>query len=155
MCEILVVTLPLVLCVLQHYKQPELYATILHYMNTTFTGLFSIECMMKIHAYGFRVSTQGKLKMQVAFNRPRVAILWSILIFNFSHELPTLLKTLAVQATARCALIHQWLRQIYMKLPYAVWRKSALKFTKVRKRENLISYYFLLFWFHKNSKILY
>ena len=44
--------------VLQHYKQPELYATILHYMNTTFTGLFSIECMMKIHAYGFRVSTQ-------------------------------------------------------------------------------------------------
>ena len=66
MCDRLVVTLPLVLCVLQHYKQPELYATILHYMNTTFTGLFSIECMMKIHAYGFRVSTQGKLQMQVA-----------------------------------------------------------------------------------------
>ena len=86
MCDRLVVTLPLVLCVLQHYKQPELYATILHYMNTTFTGLFSIECMMKIHAYGFRVSTQGKLQMQVAFDRPRVAILRSIQIFYFFHE---------------------------------------------------------------------
>ena len=92
MCDRLVVTLPLVLCVLQHYKQPELYATILHYMNTTFTGLFSIECMMKIHAYGFRVSTQGKLQMQVAFNRPRVAILRSIQIFCFFHEPPTFIK---------------------------------------------------------------
>ena len=46
---------------------------------------------------------------------------------------------------------HQWLRQISMKLPYAVLRKSALKFTKGSKRENSISYYFLLFWFNQNS----
>ena len=45
---------------------------------------------------------------------------------------------------------HQWLRQISMKLPFAVLRKSALKFTKGSKRENLIAYYFLLFWFHQN-----
>ena len=43
------------------------------------------------------------------------------------------------------------LRQISMKLPYDVLRKSALKFTKGSKRENSISYYFLLFWFHQNS----
>ena len=47
--------------------------------------------------------------------------------------------------------VHQWLRQISMKLPYAVLRKSAVKFTKGSKRENSISYYFLLFWFHQNS----
>ena len=47
--------------------------------------------------------------------------------------------------------IHQWLRQISMKLPFAVLRKSALKFTKGSKRENSISYYFLLFWFNQNS----
>ena len=46
---------------------------------------------------------------------------------------------------------HQWLHQISMKLPYAVLRKSALKFTKGRERENSISYYFLLFWFNQNS----
>ena len=45
----------------------------------------------------------------------------------------------------------RWLRQISMKLPYAVLRKSALKFTKGSKRENSISYYFLLFWFNQNS----
>ena len=43
---------------------------------------------------------------------------------------------------------YQWLRQISMKLPL---RKSALKFTKGSKRENSISYYFLLFWFNQNS----
>ena len=32
---------------------------------------------------------------------------------------------------------------ISMKLPFAVLRKSALKFTKGCKRENSISYYFL------------
>ena len=47
--------------------------------------------------------------------------------------------------------IHQWLRQISMKLPFAVLRKSALKFSKGSKRENSISYYFLLFWFNQNS----
>ena len=36
---------------------------------------------------------------------------------------------------------HQWLRQISMKLPFAVLRKSALKFTKGSKSENSISYY--------------
>ena len=47
--------------------------------------------------------------------------------------------------------MHQWLRQISMKLPFAVLRKSALKFTKGSTRENSISYYFLLFWFNQNS----
>ena len=47
--------------------------------------------------------------------------------------------------------VHQWLRQISMKLPFAVLRKSALKFTIGGKRENSISYYFPLFWFHQNS----
>ena len=42
---------------------------------------------------------------------------------------------------------HQWLYQ----LPYAVLRKSAFKFTEGSKRENSISYYFLLFWINENS----
>ena len=44
---------------------------------------------------------------------------------------------------------HQWLSQMSIKLPYAVLRRSALKFTKGRKRENSKSYYFL-FGFHQN-----
>ena len=44
---------------LQYYKQPELLADVLHYMNTTFTGLFSLECMMKLHAYGVKVITES------------------------------------------------------------------------------------------------
>ena len=47
--------------------------------------------------------------------------------------------------------MHQWLCQISMKLPFVVLRKSALKFNTGIKRENSISYYFLLFWFNQNS----
>ena len=43
-----------------------------------------------------------------------------------------------------------WLRQISMKLP-AILRNPALKFTKGSKRENSLSYYFLLSGFHQNS----
>ncbi len=39
----------------QYYKQTPVYRLTLHYMNTTLTGLFTLECMMKIFAFGFRV----------------------------------------------------------------------------------------------------
>ena len=39
----------------QYYKQTEAYKTTLHYMNTTLTGLFTLECVMKIFSFGFRV----------------------------------------------------------------------------------------------------
>lgn len=40
----------------QYYKQTETYKVTLHYMNTTLTGLFTLECVMKIFSFGFRVS---------------------------------------------------------------------------------------------------
>ena len=40
----------------QYYKQSVLYKETLHYMNTAFTALFSIECMLKIISFGVRVS---------------------------------------------------------------------------------------------------
>ena len=39
----------------QYYKQTEAYKVTLHYMNTTLTGLFTLECVMKIFSFGFRV----------------------------------------------------------------------------------------------------
>jgi hypothetical protein len=44
---------------LQYYKQTETYKAILHYMNTTLTGLFSLECLMKIFSFGVRVSSSS------------------------------------------------------------------------------------------------
>ena len=61
------------------------------------------------------------------------------------------ISLLQPQNKANCPSNHQWLRQISMKLPFVVLRKSALKFTIGSKRENLISYHFLLFWFNQNS----
>ena len=48
--------------------------------------------------------------------------------------------------------IFEWKYKLlrYVKSPW-VLRKTALKFTKGSKRENSISYYFLLFWFNQNS----
>ena len=42
------------MCV-QYYHQTDTYKFVLHYMNTTLTGLFTLECGMKIFSYGFRV----------------------------------------------------------------------------------------------------
>ena len=40
----------------QYYKQSILYKETLHYMNTAFTALFSIECMLKIISFGVKVT---------------------------------------------------------------------------------------------------
>ena len=39
----------------QYYRQPEMFAQILHYMNTALTSLFALEACLKIYAYGVRV----------------------------------------------------------------------------------------------------
>ena len=39
----------------QYYQQNDTYKALLHYMNTTLTGLFTLECIMKIFSFGFRV----------------------------------------------------------------------------------------------------
>ena len=39
----------------QYYQQTDTYKSILHYMNTTLTGLFTLECLMKIFSFGVRV----------------------------------------------------------------------------------------------------
>ena len=41
---------------IQYYKQTEAYKVTLHYLNTTLTGLFTLECVMKIFSFGFRVN---------------------------------------------------------------------------------------------------
>jgi hypothetical protein len=46
---------------LQYYKQSVLYKETLHYMNTAFTALFSIECMLKIISFGVRVSRSSAI----------------------------------------------------------------------------------------------
>ena len=40
----------------QYYQQNDTYKALLHYMNTTLTGLFTLECIMKIFSFGFRVT---------------------------------------------------------------------------------------------------
>ena len=44
----------------QYYKQTEAYKVTLHYMNTTLTGLFTLECVMKIFSFGFRVCRDNR-----------------------------------------------------------------------------------------------
>ena len=39
----------------QYYHQTDTYKFVLHYCNTTLTGLFTLECAMKMFSYGFRV----------------------------------------------------------------------------------------------------
>jgi len=45
----------------QYYKQSILYKETLHYMNTAFTALFSIECMLKIISFGVKVTAQRQM----------------------------------------------------------------------------------------------
>lgn len=42
----------------QYYNQNDLYTDILKYSNMGFTGMFSVETVLKIIAYGVKVSTQ-------------------------------------------------------------------------------------------------
>ena len=52
-------------CGVQYYKQTETYKVTLHYMNTTLTGLFTLECVMKIFSFGFRVRSDNKTSTNV------------------------------------------------------------------------------------------
>lgn len=44
----------------QFYNQNDSYAEILKYSNMGFTGMFSVETVLKIVAYGVKVSTQTR-----------------------------------------------------------------------------------------------
>ena len=52
-----IVDLPLMLCcfVSQYDGQDTTYENILGYLNTAFTVLFTIECILKLMAFGVRV----------------------------------------------------------------------------------------------------
>ena len=43
-----------ILLMMKYYKQSEVYRKNLHYMNIVFTGLFSVECCLKIASLGVR-----------------------------------------------------------------------------------------------------
>ena len=40
---------------LQYYSAPPAYEAVLKHLNTAFTVLFSVECVLKIMAFGFLV----------------------------------------------------------------------------------------------------
>lgn len=42
-------------CALQYHKQSDVYKNTLKYCNMCFTGMFTVECIMKIAAFGVRV----------------------------------------------------------------------------------------------------
>lgn len=50
----------LLLCFVQFYKQSEIFKSTLHYMNAAFTALFTLECSLKLAAYGVRVRHSWK-----------------------------------------------------------------------------------------------
>ena len=56
------------MCV-QYYHQTDTYKFVLHYMNTTLTGLFTLECGMKIFSYGFRVGCSLQAMAVMAVGR--------------------------------------------------------------------------------------
>lgn len=49
------IVLNTILLMLKYYGAPEPYLLSLHYMNALFTGLFTMETFIKLHAYGSRV----------------------------------------------------------------------------------------------------
>lgn len=46
--------------VLQYHSAPAAYDTVLKHLNTAFTVLFSMECILKIMAFGLVVSKKQK-----------------------------------------------------------------------------------------------
>ena len=56
-------------------EQSETYRQTLHYMNTMLTGLFTLECSMKMFAFGYKVNCSIRFMNQI------LGILVMILIF--------------------------------------------------------------------------
>lgn len=50
----LLIVLNTILLMMKYYHQTDTYKFVLHYCNTTLTGLFTLECAMKMFSYGFR-----------------------------------------------------------------------------------------------------
>lgn len=51
----------------QFYNQDDLYTEVLKYSNMGFTGMFSVETVLKIIAYGVKVSTQTQFGLTLQF----------------------------------------------------------------------------------------
>ena len=61
----------------QYYKQTETYKITLHYLNTTLTGLFTLECVMKIFSFGFRVKVK-RTKDRSCLEQPKAdQLVWT------------------------------------------------------------------------------
>lgn len=43
----------------QYYSAPPAYEAVLKHLNTAFTVIFSVECILKIMAFGFLVRGKG------------------------------------------------------------------------------------------------
>lgn len=50
---------------LQFHRQSDAYKNTLKYMNMCFTGMFTVECILKIAAFGVRVSSTMPTKSPI------------------------------------------------------------------------------------------
>ncbi len=46
----------------QYYSAPPTYDAVLKHLNTAFTVLFSVECILKIMAFGFLVREKSNIQ---------------------------------------------------------------------------------------------
>lgn len=55
---------------LQFHRQSDAYKNTLKYMNMCFTGMFTVECILKIAAFGVRVSSTNKHQQALPLSPP-------------------------------------------------------------------------------------
>lgn len=89
---------------LQYYSAPAAYDTVLKHLNTAFTVLFSLECILKIMAFGFVVSVQIG-SSSVIFRNCQCSDKW-LKAFSFATELFS--RYLEYLWFHHCSWQHHW-----------------------------------------------
>ncbi|XP_060810711.1 voltage-dependent calcium channel type A subunit alpha-1 [Amyelois transitella] len=85
------IVLNTLLLMMKYYNQNDLYADILKYSNMGFTGMFSVETVLKIIAYGVKFHEAPPLLMDM--------LTFMNLVFTFFFLLETVLKLIAFGCT--------------------------------------------------------
>ncbi|XP_049884592.1 voltage-dependent calcium channel type A subunit alpha-1 isoform X7 [Pectinophora gossypiella] len=85
------IVLNTLLLMMKYYNQNDLYADVLKYSNMGFTGMFSVETVLKIIAYGVKFHEAPPLLMDM--------LTFMNLVFTFFFLLETVLKLIAFGCT--------------------------------------------------------
>ncbi|CAG5041769.1 unnamed protein product [Parnassius apollo] len=85
------IVLNTLLLMMKYYKQNDLYADILKYSNMGFTGMFSVETVLKIIAYGVKFHEAPPVLMDT--------LTFMNIVFTFFFLLETVLKLIAFGCT--------------------------------------------------------